>query len=374
MRRFKTLTLAACIVSLGGCGTMGLKNQTASPYDSLPTVNSMTEAHHFGRQLVGYYGKGFEKANGQRRLFNVGIWAATTYTTGAAGLSAHADNIFLGALTGTSLGALEPLVNEGGPEAWVNALGKTACLSRAAMTGIDADTLRAIALIEKRVADDVATDKERRALAVYKGVYMSVSNGYDTVYSEFLTRRTGRAISATALADFVTQAQTAADGARQAAAPPPPPAPEAVAVQATENALQNIKTTADAIDGTGVLFSVLNSREEPLLVNSAGRSVTLREALSDPSGDVAIPDSDKSALVNLAPGGAEAARSSALDVLVATIRRDAQTISAARAQAQAAQAQAAANAANADARDAAVRLEAMNTAAAQQIDTCLKTA
>lgn len=239
MRRFGLLALAAGLISLGGCGTMGMQGRAASPYDSLPAVTSMTEAHHFGQQLIGYYAQGFERANGQRRMFNIGIWAATTYTTGAAGLGAHADNIFLGALTGTSLGALEPLVNEGGPEAWVNALGKTACLSRAAMTGMDAKTLQAIALIEQRVAGGIATDKERTALAVYRGAYMSVGNGYDTVYSEFLTRRTGRAISKEGIEAFMNNARGEASRLRQGAAPPPPPPPPpgAVGVLAVDKAL-----------------------------------------------------------------------------------------------------------------------------------------
>lgn len=212
------------------------------PFTSLPAPTSMEEAHHFGQELVGYYSRGFEKANSRRRWFNVGIWAATTYTTGAAGLGAHADNIFLGALTGTSIGTLEPVVNEGGPEAWVHALGKTACLSQAATTGLDAKTLQTVALIEARVASGAATAEERDALAVYQGAYRSVGNGYNTVYAEFLTRRTGRAISKEGIETYMNNARGEASRLRQGAVPPappppPPPPPGAVGALATDKAL-----------------------------------------------------------------------------------------------------------------------------------------
>lgn len=246
MRRPGPLVLAACILSLGGCMTTGQKptdpKDNESPFTNLPAPTSMEEAHHFGQELVGYYSRGFEKANNRRRLFNVGIWAATTYTTGAAGLGAHADNIFLGALTGTSLGALEPVVNEGGPEAWVHALGKTACLSQAATTGLDAKTLQAVALIEARVTSGAATAEERDALAVYQGAYRSVGNGYNTVYAEFLTRRTGRAISKDGIEAYMKNAQEEASRLRQAAAPAPPPSPSPGA----EGFLATDKALADA--------------------------------------------------------------------------------------------------------------------------------
>lgn len=386
------IVAAAVIVGLGGCGTVHTEllgrveqDRNVTPYTNLPATTSMAEAHQFGKQLVGYYAGGFEKANNRRRLFNVGIWAATTYTTGAAGLAAHADNIFLGALTGTSLGTLEPLVNEGGPEAWVTALGKTACLSRAAATGLDDETLRAVELLRERVKSGEASDRERRALAIHEGVYLGVGNAYDQVYSEFLTRRTGSPISATAVADFVSTAK--ADAARlRPVTPPPlppaevPPSPSQAAAESAAGSLVKIQNVVQSEPRTRELFERFGTGDLKLLLPN-DEAATLREVLEDPSLIVdnaagltsaevssAVDDDGKDVVI---PADLLAAIQAGVDesARVREAAGKAEVAATAAAQAATSAAQKAKTA-----EEAAVRLEAMNTAGSQQIDFCLKAA
>lgn len=223
-------------VALGACATTptGTHGANRSPYLGEVRVASLAEAHHFGQRLTGYYSDGFERSNSVRRWFNIGIWAASTYTAGAAGLGAHADNTFVGALTGSALSGLEPLVNEGGPEAWIHGLGKTVCLSRTAYSGLDPETTRAASILESLENGNAASQRELEALGAYRGTYMAVMNGYDQAYSEFLTRRVGQPLSATALAEMVAGARTDA-GPNPAEEAPDPAATEAAAIQtATE--------------------------------------------------------------------------------------------------------------------------------------------
>jgi hypothetical protein len=118
--------LAGASLLVMGCASGGAFQGRASGAASPP--NSVQAAILHGQELNQIYiGRG-GSLRSNRKWMGLSILAANTFVTGAAGVGAHADTIFAGALLGSTLRSLDPVLNTGGPDAWNAAHGRNLCV------------------------------------------------------------------------------------------------------------------------------------------------------------------------------------------------------------------------------------------------------
>jgi hypothetical protein len=120
------LALAGASLLVMGCASQGAVRDLRAREAARP--NTVQAAIIYGEELNRIYiGQG-SNLRSNRKWMGLGILAANTFVTAAAGLEAHADSIFAGALVGTTLRSLDPVLNAGGPDAWNAAHGRNVCV------------------------------------------------------------------------------------------------------------------------------------------------------------------------------------------------------------------------------------------------------
>ncbi|WP_332773295.1 hypothetical protein [Phenylobacterium sp.] len=265
MKFFRNISYLGAMLALSACATAPSKsgaNLTTGIADSTPAMeaHSLAEAYGVGTALIDFYARGESDARRWRRNINLGVLTATVYTTGAAGLRAHPDNIFISSLIGSSLPSLDAVTNPGGPEAWSRALGSTLCYTQAAASALAPEIQASVSQLEAQEELGGLTADEAKALGAYRGSYMSITTGYQKIYVRFLQDRTTKAMT---MGDFqtisavkherdkqVTAAANAAGAAKAAAAAANPAAARAhdltVVTTATSMLEQQVKACAQA--------------------------------------------------------------------------------------------------------------------------------
>jgi hypothetical protein len=122
----RIIALAGASLLVMGCASRGDFQGRADGAASPP--GSVQAAILHGEELNQIYiGRG-GSLRSNRKWMGLGILAANTFVTAAAGLEAHADSIFAGALVGSTLRSLDPVLNAGGPDAWNAAHGRNLCV------------------------------------------------------------------------------------------------------------------------------------------------------------------------------------------------------------------------------------------------------
>ncbi len=110
---------------VAGCSSTALEREAARQREQ---PNSIQAAILYGEEMNAFYtGRGSALAK-NRRWMSLGILAANTYVLAAAGLDAHPDSVFAGALVASTLHNADPILNAGGPDAWSAAHARTVCV------------------------------------------------------------------------------------------------------------------------------------------------------------------------------------------------------------------------------------------------------
>lgn len=246
-----SVAIALAALVLAGCGTTRTLRENGSVPDTssrgqsaqsgllaLATSepDSAQAAAEVGRIFFVHYEGRNRDARRTRNAINLFIWAASTYTAGAAGLGAHADNIFLGSLFGTSAATLDTVLIPGGPETSQGGMARTACVIRAVQRANQSEILGLVASL--RSASE-QTDASRAALAQYESLFPLSMGAYLTIYEAYLAGSSPRRLSASAIGDAIAAAKP-----KEAGSPPPTPQAGAGAAPAALTAAGQLTAAA----------------------------------------------------------------------------------------------------------------------------------
>jgi hypothetical protein len=128
MGNFGRYVLLAAILAVGACGTIGGAERVereAVAHAQMPA--SIDAAILYGEQLNAFYAHRGSSLASNRRWMALGVLAANTFVLAASGVEAHPDTIFAGALVGSTIRSVDPIVNAGGPGAWEVAHARNVC-------------------------------------------------------------------------------------------------------------------------------------------------------------------------------------------------------------------------------------------------------
>lgn len=220
----KLSSIAALLgaVALAGCGTTSGVRPLPQQGDQTTEVNLLAlatseprtpeAARQVGAIFFSHYADRNRDARRTRNIVNLVIWAASTYTAGAAGLGAHADNIFVGSLVGTSVSTLDNVLVPGGPQTSQGGMARTACVIRALDRASGPEILVLVASL--RAAPE-QTDAARAAIAQYENLFPRSISAYLTIYEAYLAGSSARLLSASAVGDAIAAANPKATDAGQ---------------------------------------------------------------------------------------------------------------------------------------------------------------
>jgi hypothetical protein len=241
-------------IALAGCGTTyGVQppvtqgNQTAQANLLVLATSEPTTpeaAREVGVIFFSHYADRNRDARRTRNIINLVIWAASTYTAGAAGLGAHADNIFVGSLVGTSASTLDTVLVPGGPQTSQGGMARTACVIRAVDRANRPEILGLVASL--RTAPE-QTEGARAAIAQYENLFPRSISAYLTIYEAYLAGSSPRLLSASAVGDAIAATRPKAADAGESADPAASAAGQTLTVAGQATAASALTARSDEI-------------------------------------------------------------------------------------------------------------------------------
>ncbi len=214
MRQVRTLVIAFAVTAVAACATNAereLEQLAANERDRVD-VETIQAAVLYGEQYSRHYLREGFGVRDRRRAIDIGLLIANTFVVAAAGLEAHPDTIFAGALAATTIHDLDPVINAGGPEAWSAAHATNLCVLQVAR-GANTDSLSRdyvlLQAIESGAGFTALRGDISRLLARYRRVAGSLQSSMDRAFSTYVRQTTPALLDVTDVANGVLTNRTA---------------------------------------------------------------------------------------------------------------------------------------------------------------------
>lgn len=234
MTPFRVLCAALAATLVCSCSSTSgdLRGITASESRRVE-VDTVQAAILYGELYSQYYLREGFGVRDRRLAIDLGILAANTFVIAAAGLNAHPDTVFAGALTASTIHNLDPIINPGGPEAWTQAYATNLCILQVAR-GANTDQLVADWRLLQGAATARESNPENERLAMllgvergsvvpspeteavlrrYHRVSVRIQSEFDHAFSLYVRRTTPALLDVTGDANRVIQQRSAPGGA-----------------------------------------------------------------------------------------------------------------------------------------------------------------
>lgn len=146
---------------------------------------TLDEVSRNGWRAAAAYLRDGERLRERRSWINLGMLAANTFVTAAAGLDAHADSIFAGSMVGNTLFGLDANLNAGGAAAWSTAFMRTTCVIGFVDMANSVEIRRDVAILQA-----AGTPESAEAWSNYRKLVTTAHTAIAAAYVEYVTSRT----------------------------------------------------------------------------------------------------------------------------------------------------------------------------------------
>lgn len=207
--------LIGAVLATAACASPGQRdlNDIARREQDRVEVDTVQAAILYGEQYSRHYLREGFGVRSRRTTIDLVLLAANTFVTAAAGLEAHPDTIFAGALVASTVHNLDPIVNAGGVDAWQAAYATNLCVLQVARAANSDQLLQDYRLLQAVVASEPAdvdglVADAGRTLSRHRGAALTLQAAMDRAFGTYVRQTTPDLIAVNSAAQQVIEQRT----------------------------------------------------------------------------------------------------------------------------------------------------------------------